>query len=195
MNEIIRPGAGLLFMKVGIHAQEPLKDIIARKKKEIADAGVAMWGYGGNTCNPLTMVQPFAKSFERRGQAIHLVMHEMESHHFAEQIRADEYSVDGVTWQRVHPSINVRGSRYALFIKDLREEKMVLPLDQTKVAIGNCQGRTGSRYIQGRVDKACFEVAPEAERSNEPGDKKDYDINLVAEVIAPYAVYLRNTTG
>jgi hypothetical protein len=36
-------------MKVGTHAQESLEDIIARKSKEIDDAGYAMWGYGGKT--------------------------------------------------------------------------------------------------------------------------------------------------
>ena len=34
MTEIIRPGAGLLFMKVGTHANEELEDIIKRKQKK-----------------------------------------------------------------------------------------------------------------------------------------------------------------
>src|ERR1044071_8542758 len=116
MSLIIKPGAGILLMKVGTHAQEPLEDIIARKTKEIADAGYALWGYGGNTCHPLTMVQPFARTYEQRGQAIYLCMQEMESKHFAEQVRADQYSVDGINWKDIPRPINVLGSRYALAI-------------------------------------------------------------------------------
>ena len=62
MAPIIKPGEGLLYMKVGSHAQESLEDIIERKRKEIEDAGFALLGYGGNTCPPVSMVQPFARS-------------------------------------------------------------------------------------------------------------------------------------
>jgi len=47
MTELFVPGAGLLFMKVGVHAQETLEDIIRRKSEEIEKEGFAMWGYGG----------------------------------------------------------------------------------------------------------------------------------------------------
>ncbi len=86
MSDIIRPGAGVLFMKVGTHAQESLADIIARKTKEIEETGYAMWGYGGNTCHPRTMVQPFAEAWADRGEPIYLCMEEMDSRHFAEQL-------------------------------------------------------------------------------------------------------------
>ncbi len=33
-------------------------DIIERKRREIAEAGHALWGYGGSTCHPVSMVQP-----------------------------------------------------------------------------------------------------------------------------------------
>jgi len=79
MSGIIKPGQGLLYMKVGTHARESLEDIIARKTKEIEDAGLAFWGYGGNTCHPQTMVQPFAKKYERQGEVIYLCMQPMES--------------------------------------------------------------------------------------------------------------------
>ena len=90
MNDIIRPGSGILFMKVGTHAQESLDDIITRKTKEIEETGYALWGYGGNTCHPQTMVQPFAKAFEKMGQIIYLCMQPMNSTHFAEPVRADQ---------------------------------------------------------------------------------------------------------
>src|SRR6266851_9530713 len=126
MSEIIKPGAAILFMKVGTHALEPLEKILERKTKEIEDAGVAFWGYGGNTCHPQTMVQPFARSFEERGATVYLCMHRMDSHHFAPQVRADEYSTDGITWTQILPAINVVGSRYALVIKNLHREEFDL---------------------------------------------------------------------
>jgi hypothetical protein len=61
MTDVLRPGGNILYMKVGIHAQETLEDIIARKTREIDEAGYAFWGYGGNTCHPTTKVQPFVQ--------------------------------------------------------------------------------------------------------------------------------------
>src|SRR5690349_10987760 len=101
-------------MKVGTHAQESLADIIARKCKEIEETGYGMWGYGGNTCHPRTMVQPFAESCAAGGAPIYLCMQEMNSRHFAEPLRASEYSVDGSKWEPIPATINVRGSRFAL---------------------------------------------------------------------------------
>lgn len=185
-------------MKVGTHAQESLEDIIKRKQKEIDEAGIAMWGYGGGTCHPLTAVQPFAKSFEKKGDAIYLCMEQMESRHFAEPKRAEQSSADGLTWKDIPTSINVLGSRYALIIKELREETLELPLASTKVAVGNQVGRSGDLYINGRVDKACLEITEptppstlaDAERLDaEPRVKK---ISLVAKLEPPYAVFLRN---
>src|SRR3954452_3871184 len=108
-------------MKVGTHAQETLTDIIVRKTKEIEDAGFAMWGYGGNTCHPRTMVQPFAESFVIRNAPIYLCMHEMNSRHSAEPLRANEFSADGFNWQAIPDTINVKGSRFALVLEDLKQ--------------------------------------------------------------------------
>lgn len=193
MANIIEPGSGVLFMKVGTHAKESLKDIIARKKKEIDDAGFAMWGYGGGTCHPATMVQPFAKKFVDANKPIYLCMEAMESNHFAEQLAAKEYSADNLNWTEIPSAINVLGSRYALLIEDLHEEKFELPLDQTRVAVGNSIGRAGSRYIKGRVDKACLEIIDKPELVNtEGGAVKVRPISLVARLRTPYAVFLRN---
>lgn len=191
MGEIIHPGAGLLFMKVGTHAQESLADIIARKSREIESVGYGMWGYGGNTCHPSSMVQPFAQAFADRGEPIHLIMEEMNSNHFAEPLCAAEYSVDGKDWRKIPKEIEVRGSRFALVIKNLQPRTFALPLNQTQVAIGPSTGRLGSRYIAGRVDKACLEVLPDAERVNEQVNL-ERPIHLTAELAEPYAVFLRN---
>lgn len=190
MSQIVRPGSGLLFMKVGVHAQEGLDDIIARKTREINEAGIAMWGYGGNTCHPKTMVQPFAQSHYQEGNTIYLCMEEIESKHFAEPVRADQFSVDGLGWQDVPQPINVLGSRYALVIKSLERDSFSLPLSATRVAVGKSRGVPGGRYIQGRVDKACLEIVHPVGEAN-PEDKV-IQIGLVAELASPYAVFLRN---
>lgn len=179
-------------MKVGTHAQESLADIIARKSKEIEDTGYAMWGYGGNTCHPRTMVQPFAESFAARGAPIYLCMHEMNSRHFAEQLRATEFSVDGSTWEPVPGTINVLGSRFALVLEDLRREELILPLAKAQVAIGLSKGRLAGRYIQGHVDKACLEMLDSPPPDLKPEDLREIQINLVAKLKAPYAVLLRD---
>ena len=190
MSEIIKPGAGVLFMKVGTHAQEKLEDIIRRKSREIEDTGYGMWGYGGNTCHPGSMVQPFAQRFAERGQTIHLIMEAMDSNHFAEPLSAAEFSADGRKWQEIPETIEVRGSRYALIIKSLHEVEFNLPLNQTRVPVGPSTGRFGSGYVNGRVDKACLEVLPESQGTSEPKAKRP--ISLVAELKSPYAVFLRN---
>ena len=152
MTGIIKPGAGVLFMKVGTHAQEKLDDIIRRKSREIRDTGYGMWGYGGNTCHPISMVQPFAREFAQRGEPIYLVMEEMDSKHFAEPFCAAEYSYDGRLWKEIPGTIEVRGSRYALIIESLRKQEFGLPLDQTRIPVGPSTGRLGSRYVSGRVE-------------------------------------------
>jgi hypothetical protein len=190
VSEIIKPGAALLFMKVGAHARENLDDIFERKAKEIEDTGFAMWGYGGNTCHPRTMVQPFAEEFAPRGP-IYLCMQEMQSSHWAEPLRAHEYSPDGIDWRKIPDTINVKGSRFALVIKNLRREKLTLPLARTQVAVGNSRGKLGSRYVQGRVDKACLQVMPQPQLVNDQRGIET-DIDLIAELAEPFAVFLRD---
>jgi hypothetical protein len=192
VSDILKPGTGILFMKVGTHANESLDDIVARKQAEIDAAGYALWGYGGNTCHPVTMVQPFASSAESTGSPIHLCMQPMQSRHFAVTARATEFSTDGFRWEKVPPAINVIGSRFALAIEQLHTEQFELPLSRTKVAIGNQTGRRGDRYIKGRVDKACLEYIAEADPEPDPDEEKVIDIGLVAELRKPYAVFVRN---
>jgi hypothetical protein len=94
-------GSGLIFMKIGTHAQEPLEQIIERKRRELDRAGRIFWGYGGNTCHPLTLVRPFASAHAAAGKTIHLVMQRMASRHFAEPELAEEYSDDGIDWRPI----------------------------------------------------------------------------------------------
>jgi hypothetical protein len=190
MTAVIQPGAGVLYMKVGKHAQESFAEIIARKQKEIEDAGYSLWGYGGNTCHPRTMVQPFAEEAAQHGHQIHLVMQEMDSKHDALPACSAEFSVDSQVWKPIPKPIEVRGSKFALAIRNLHVVDEKLLLHQTKVAVGPNKDRFGHLYISGQADKACLEVLDEAVRVNEPG-KYEKAIGLVAELVAPYAVFLR----
>lgn len=180
----LRSGDKVLFMKVGTHANESLDDIIARKRAEIAAEGFALWGYGGSTCHPRTMVQPFAAA--STGPII-LAMHPMVSKHFAEPVRAEEYSSDGITWQAVPTGINCVGSRYALLIDSLDEVDDTLDLAQTRVAVGPKKGKIGAEYIMGRADKACLEVD-----SSTSNPSHLVDVGLRATLLSPFAVFLRN---
>ncbi len=197
MSDIIAPGNGILYMKVGTHAGESLDSIIRRKTEEIERAGVSFWGYGGNTCHPESMVQPFARLYQDRGKPVYLCMEPMESNHWSVSARADEYSVNGITWEVVPEAINVIGSRYALVIKELQKADFDLRLDATRVALGNSMGRSGQKYIQGRVDKACLEVVDTTgyeEAARGEGIKLPIQhIGLVAKLAFPFAVYVRNT--
>lgn len=179
-------GDPLLFMKVGTHANEDLANIIERKRQEIQEAGFAMWGYGGNTCHPATMVQPFAHEFATGSNPILLVMQPTTSNHFAEQIRAKDFSTDGLAWDKIPPAINVLGSRYALCIRTLESVEEQIDLRETAVAVGNSRGKLGSEYVRGRVDKACLQFAKRLD-----GESSVVDIGLVAEIVKPYAVFLR----
>jgi|SRR5438067_8289111 len=188
MERLIKPGLGVLYMKVGTHARESLEDILLRKTREIEEAGYALWGYGGGTCHPLTTVQPFARTYVKRGGKILLIMERIDSRHHAEQLRAKDMSHDGISWSTIPATINALGSRYALVIKDLRPEEMRLPLSATHVAYGRSAGVLGSTYIRGRVDKACLELVDQDVRPEEEETK----ISLIAEIIPPYAVFLRS---
>ncbi|HYS05516.1 MAG TPA: hypothetical protein VEW47_10025 [Candidatus Dormibacteraeota bacterium] len=189
MAPTIRKGDGLVYMKVGTHAQEPLDKIVGRKTREIEEAGYALWGYGGGTCHPLTMVQPFARSYVKRSGVIYLCMQPMLSRHFAEQVRARHFSADGTTWKEIPPTINCIGSRYALVITDLRQEDFELDLSHTSVAIGNSMGLPGQDYVKGRVDKACLEVTRIGGEA--PEDGPSIHIGLTAKIVEPYAVFVR----
>jgi hypothetical protein len=192
MSNMIEPGAGLLYMKVGTHAQESLTDIIKRKRKEIEAAGHAFWGYGGNTCHPSNTVQPFVKAFEQQGKTIYLCMEEIISNHTHDPIRADEFSVNGIDWHEIPIAINALGSRHALVIDKLEAKEFALPLTRTRVAWGNSRGANGDTYIRGRVDKGCLELVDE---SADDGAGRIAQIGLVARIVKPYAVFLRNRSN
>jgi hypothetical protein len=189
MTDFLKPGDGLVFMKVGTHAQEPLETIIERKRREIEDAGYALWGYGGNTCHPLHRVQPFADDYVRRNGKIYLVMQPMISKHWAVPERAKRFTKDGTTWEDIPAAINVLGSRFALAIRSLEQREFELPLDHTRVVGGAQEGKRGDLYVSGRVDKACLEMTDET--TQQPAARPPVEIGLVAEMVEPYAVIVQ----
>ena len=184
MTDLIRAGDPVLFMKVGMHAQESLDDIIARKQAEIDRMGFAMWGYGGPTCPP-GRVRPYAVEQRDAGQVIRLVMEPVNSKHARTPNRASHFSVDNKTWEAIPQGIDVLGSKYALCITNLRETDQELPLGATKVAIGPSRGKVGAAYVQGQIDKACLEVVSEVTEG------KVASIRLEADIVDPWAVFLR----
>lgn len=183
--------AGLIFMKVGLHAQESIEDIIERKQREFEDAGSIFWGYGGNTCHPLSRVQPFAKEVESSGNEVIIVMQKMNSKHAAPPEIAKQYSDDGVNWQPIPKGIEVRGSRYALILDQLQVEEFDLDLGELEVGVGLNRGRKADKYLLGQADKGCFFYSP---RDTEvtPEEQSLKRIGLIARVKPPYAVFLKN---
>jgi len=178
-------------MKVGVHAQEDLTSIIKRKTQEIDEAGFALWGYGGTTCFPTSMVQPFAKEHEEAGKKIYLCMQEMNSKHHADPVRADQYSIDGQNWRDIPQAINVLGSRFALAIKDLKATEFNLPIEKSVVGTGTKIGVKATDYIRGQADKACLILGEDINIPPAPTEKL-IPINLIAELCEPYSVFLRN---
>lgn len=188
MADSLAPGTGVIYMKVGTHAQESLDDILERKQREIKEAGVSFWGYGGGTCHPLLRVQPFVKERLATGNAIYLAMKPMLSKHFAAPIPAEAYSDDGVTWNSIPKGVEVRGSRYALILDSIEPSDVDLDLGQATVAAGLKRGVPASSYVKGRVDKGCFIVEQSRVVHDEP---KLEHIRLIATLKEPYAVLLR----
>lgn len=190
MTSYLEPGAGIIFMKVGIHAGESLERIIERKRNEIEHHGFALWGYGGQTCHPTGMVQPFAKRFIEAGKPLIMCMHRMNSNHYAAQVRAAEMSEDGLNWQTIPKGIDVMGSRFALCIESLEGVDFKLGLQNTEVAVGPNRGRPGDQYVQYQVDKACLEVTGDV--LTQSSQDTSMDIGLTANLRPPYAVFVKN---
>ena len=175
-------------MKVGLHAGETFEDILKRKTREYEQAGMIFWGYGGSTCHPSRNVQPFAKLRVEEGEEIYIVMEEIDSRHPPTEIVATQYSEDGIIWKPIPRGVEVRGSRYAVVLEDLKEGALDLDLAQYEVAAGPSAGRTASEYIAGRVDKACLIQATESHAAVEKKIKK---ITHYAKMKAPYAVFTK----
>jgi hypothetical protein len=114
-------------------------------------------------------------------------MQEINSHHPPTRIVAKEYSEDGIRWRPIPPQIEVRGSRYAIILDEIQAGDLDLDLSEYEVAVGPSVGQLASKYIGGRVDKACITRSP-LNSGVEPTIKR---INYLAKLKAPFAVFTR----
>jgi len=193
---VLDPGSGVVFMRVGTHADEPLEVIIDRKLKEIDVTGQAFWGYGGLNCHPRSVVQPYAEEVVASGNKVSLCMEEVapdKETYWANAEAATEWSIDGINFRPLPTGIRVTGSRYAFIITGLRAEKLDLRLDNARVAAGPSRGRLGANYVDeigGPVDKAVLRVEDIAGETPK-GGIETLPISYIAELQRPYAVFLR----
>jgi hypothetical protein len=118
-------------------------------------------------------------------------MQKMDSKHTAPPEVAKEYSDDGVIWKPIPQGIEVRGSRFALVLDELRFEEFDVDLGELEVGVGPSRGKRGDRYLVGQNDKGCF-VFSEREFPVPPEERKVKAVSLVARVKSPFAVLLRN---
>lgn len=125
-----------LFMKVGNHANETWDQILERKRKEFDHTGQIFWGYGGTTCHPINVVQPFARLSIKEQGGILLVMDYVDSRADPDIVPAREYSQDGVNWLPIPKGITVTGSRYALVLDEIKPGDLTIQLNEFEVAIG-----------------------------------------------------------
>lgn len=188
MSEIIKPNTGLLFMKVGLHSGETFDDILKRKREEYNKTGMIFWGYGGGTCHPTRVVQPFAKMRIEVGDNIYIAMEEINSNHPFTKMIAKEYSEDGINWKPIPTGIEVRGSRYAVVLDEIQDGDLDIDLCEYSVGYGRSMGKNASDYIGGRVDKACIIKNSDSSIPIHPNRKK---ITHFAKIKDPFAVFVR----
>jgi hypothetical protein len=177
----------IVFMKFGYHAEENEYNIIRRKQLEFENAGKVFWGYGGIICHPLRQVQPFVRYFNEQNSKVYLVMSFTPSKPLNAGTHAEEYSVDGVNWNKLPRGINVIGSKFAIVCSKLFTIKEKINLYEYNIAIGQSEGKNASDYISYRVDKGCL-----LKNANSKQNKSNIkDIELYAEIVYPYAVFIR----
>lgn len=182
----------LVYMKSGVFAGETLRSILQRKQAELRECGRFFWGYGGTLCHPTRQVQPFAQAVARMGQRLYLVMSMTPSQLHQPPSPALHFSIDGETnWTELPSGVNVYGSRFALVCGEPRECTMTLDFRDFEVAIGPSVGRALDRYIGNRIDKACAQRIQPARVRAAPRRGEYADIFWMAEIVPPYAVFLR----
>lgn len=80
----------------------------------------------------------------------------------------------------------VTGSKFALVLRNLRRTEERLDLGAYEVGVGKKAGTPLARYLRDHVDKACARLAAVA------GPAAIAAVVLRAELVHPYAVFLRN---
>jgi len=186
MNQLIHDP--FIFMKVGNHAGESFETILKRKRKEYDKTGKIFWGYGGTACHPVNQVRPFATLQTKKKDGIYLFMSFVSSSSDQGTLRAREYSVDGIDWQKIPNGIIVTGSKYALVLDEITETDLEIDMNQFIVGYGPSRDKKAVDYLKGRTDKACLIPDLYYKSNQEPIVKK---IEYQAKLQDPYAVLLR----
>jgi len=178
----------IILMKVGFHTDEALSEIVRRKTSEEEECGKVFWGYGGTLCHPLTQIKPFVQRAQEQNLKPMLVMAFTPSRFaITDSEWAREMSVDKKVWKPIPPGVYVKGSRYAIVCKGFRKANEEIDLAAYKVAVGKRRGMRLSDYIRHRIDKACAFRA----RKTHPEQGTTVAISYVAEIVRPYAVFVR----
>lgn len=173
-------------MKVGFHGQEHLTDIIKRKQQEDKSHGYALWGYGGTLCHPHIVINPFIKSHNISETDLVVCFTVTNSPFVGSNIRATEYSSDGVHWN-ILDTHDVMDSRFALVISDIVPAHFDIDLTQYSIANGPSKGKQLSEYFRYRVDKAVAVRTP-----NDSESRKNCLISFTARLVEPYAISVRH---
>ena len=83
--------------------------------------------------HPVRHVQPFARLWVQREGSIRLVMEAINSRANPEVRSANEYSVDGIQWERLPSGVEVKGSHYAIVLDEIKPGNLDLDLGQYEV--------------------------------------------------------------
>lgn len=174
-------------MKYGVHASESIESIITRKMEEIKICQKMFWGYGGVLCHPTNQVQPFLNENLSKKEKTYLLLSKTPSKLNNIPSIATVYSTDKIKWELIPDGIRVLGSKYAITCKNIKRCDFLIDLSSYLVPVGNSKGKTLSKYIQGRVDKACGKYNEDI-TGEEP---KLVNISLCAEIDYPFSVFLK----
>ncbi len=187
MQNSMRYPKAIVFMKIGYHCDESLEEIIKRKKEEENKTGKIFWGYGGSFLHPLTQLKPFIqKALQRKLNPV-LLLSLTPSKYIAQPKLAKEYSPDRKIWFPLPKGVLVKGSKFAIICRNLKKVNVKINLNVYEVAIGKNKGRPLGEVIKARVDKACGFLNPRYAHYK----RREVKISYIAEIIRPYAVFLK----
>ena len=183
-----------IFMKVGTHGGDSLKDILDRKKIELKKAKMIFWGYGGTVLHPMNQVQPFVEKWKKKSVRIEVLMEEIkgDSKSGPPAGTAKQFAVSDEECMKPIPNEICTGGKHALVLDEIRECKPELELDLRDYEVGIGPSSKGKKnaadYLSYRTDKGALVKA--SPRLNRPKESKCVRIKYRAYLKHPYAVFL-----
>lgn len=176
-------------MKYGVHAGHSVDSIINRKRADFEAHGRIYWGYGGTICHPLKQIQPFTEQAMQDGEKVYLALSRTNSALYNPQTQSSLYSVNGSEWYNVPKDMEIFGSRYAIICRELVRCSFEINTSAYLIGVGINRGKNLSQYLKGRVDKAC--AFYKGSEHNDEMQTKTVKIDYIAEIVEPYAVFLK----